>query len=106
MGKNADLTLGIERFLAQVDRDFPVRRLILFGSRARGTARRFSDVDLIIVSPRFSKLNSIERGARMYDYWDLDYPADFLCYTPAEFERLRTQPTLVRDAVEHGIELR
>jgi predicted nucleotidyltransferase len=106
VGKNADLTAGIERFLEQVDRDFPVRRLILFGSRARGKARRYSDVDLIVVSPRFRKLNSIERGARMYDYWDLDCPADFLCYTPAEFDRLKMRPTLVRDAVEHGIELR
>ncbi len=106
MGNNADLTTGLKRFLEHVDRDFPVRRLILFGSRARGNARRFSDVDLIVVSPRFRKLNSIERGARMYDYWDMDYPVDFLCYTPEEFRRMKDRPTLVREAVEHGVALR
>jgi hypothetical protein len=30
---------------------------------------------------------------------------DFLCYTPAEFEALRTEPTIVKDAVEHGLTL-
>jgi len=106
MGKRTALSAGLQRFLDQVDGDFPVSRMILFGSRARGKARRFSDVDLIVVSPRFRRLSSIERGARMYDYWDLDYPADFLCYTPEEFDRLKARPTLVREAVEHGVALR
>jgi hypothetical protein len=30
---------------------------------------------------------------------------DFLCYTPAEFEALRSEATIVKDAVEHGLAL-
>jgi len=28
---------------------------------------------------------------------------DVLCYTPAEFEALRSEPTIVKDAAEHGL---
>ncbi len=89
-----------------MEKDFRIRRLILFGSRARGTARRHSDVDLIVVSPGFHGLDGVERDARMYDYWDADYPVDFLCYTPEEFNRLRRRITLVREAAETGVSLR
>lgn len=33
----------------------PVKRLILFGSRAKGTNRWDSDIDLAVVSPRFGR---------------------------------------------------
>ncbi|MBS3118771.1 nucleotidyltransferase domain-containing protein [Candidatus Woesearchaeota archaeon] len=83
----------------------PIERMILFGSRADGTAKKDSDVDLIIVSPRFKLWDFFKRGAKMYDYWDVGYPADFLCYTPEEFNRLSKQITLVSEAIKKGIEL-
>ena len=30
---------------------------------------------------------------------------DFVCYTPAEFEALRSEPTIVKHAAEHGLTL-
>ncbi len=33
----------------------PVQKIIIFGSRAKGTARADSDIDLAIVSPSFGK---------------------------------------------------
>lgn len=33
----------------------PVERMIIFGSHARGTARKESDIDLAVVSPVFGK---------------------------------------------------
>lgn len=33
----------------------PVSRLIVFGSRAKGTAHWYSDIDLAVVSPSFGK---------------------------------------------------
>lgn len=39
----------------------------------------------------------------MYDYWDLRYPVDFLCYTPEEFKKLSKQITTVREAVKEGV---
>ena len=79
--------------------------MIFFGSRAAGKPRRDSDIDLIMVSKKFKRLNFFQRGARMYDYWDLEYPVDFLCYSPDEFKRLRNQATIIREAVKNGIEI-
>ncbi len=83
----------------------PIRKMILFGSRAWGRTHRDSDVDLIIVSPAFRKKKALDRGFELYKRWDLDYPVDFLCYTPEEFQRLKKQMTVVRKAADEGIEI-
>ena len=79
--------------------------MFLFGSYATGKTRKWSDVDLVIVSPKFRKKKSYQRARRLYDYWDLKYPVDFLCYTPEEFNKLKKQITIVKQAVETGIEI-
>ncbi|OGG24162.1 hypothetical protein A3A79_03145 [Candidatus Gottesmanbacteria bacterium RIFCSPLOWO2_01_FULL_43_11b] len=37
------------------DNGIPVKRMILFGSYARGTAKPWSDIDVCVVSPKFGK---------------------------------------------------
>ena len=95
----------IKKFKKNLNKDIPTDRIILFGSRAYGKPHRWSDFDLIIVSKKFRKLDFIKRGSRMYKYWDIDYPVDFLCYTPEEFSKLRRQITIVKEAVEKGINI-
>jgi len=80
--------------------------MYFFGSMASGKPRKYSDLDLIIVSPKFEKLNFFKRGAKMYNYWKLDHPVDFICYTPKEFNKLKKQITIVKEAVETGIEIK
>lgn len=92
-------------FKSDLHKDTPIDKIIFFGSRAKGKFHKDSDIDLIIVSPKFRRLNFFQRGAKMYDYWNLRYPVDFLCYTPEEFNRLKKQITIVKEAVEHGIEI-
>ena len=77
--------------------------MVLFGSRARGTPHKWSDIDLLIVSDTFKKLKFRRRATKMYDYWDLHYPVDFLCYTSEEFKKFSKRPTIVATAVEEGI---
>ena len=95
----------LKEFKKKLSEKFPIDKMILFGSRATGRPYRWSDFDLIIVSSKFRKLDFFRRGARMYDYWDIDYPVDFLCYTPEEFKKLSKQITTVKEAVETGIEI-
>lgn len=106
MDKRKTLLKKLKDFRKNVNRDFPVRKLYLFGSYAAGKPHRDSDVDLIIVSPRFRRLDFVQRGARMYHYRNFNYPADFLCYTPEEFERKKKTATIIRQAVEEGIEIK
>ena len=106
MGEKKAIKGKLKEFKILVNSDFPDARLILFGSRARGKVNKWSDVDLIIVSKKFSKFDFFQRGAKMYDYWKFLMPVDFLCYTPEEFNKLKNQVTIVREAVENGIEIK
>jgi predicted nucleotidyltransferase len=71
-------------------REVHPRKIILFGSHARGTARPGSDLDFIVVEDGpFNAQRS--RRAEMTRLWNLffDYmiPMDFLVFTPEEIEK-------------------
>ena len=83
----------------------PVKKIILFGSRAWGKPKRWSDFDLIIVSDKFKNIKSIQRASEMYDYWDVDYPVDFICLTSEEFNKLKKGITIVSEALKKGVVL-
>jgi len=104
MGKRKNIQKLIE-FKAKLSKRIPIQKMILFGSRARGKPSRYSDFDLIIVSKKFRRVNSLNRSLGFYKYWNLNYPIDFLCYTPEEFKRLSKGITIVREAVKEGIEI-
>jgi len=82
-----------------------VEKAILFGSIARGEAGEHSDVDLILVSREFEGKSALKRPVPLYLAWDLGYPVDFLCYTPEEFNEFKDKVTIVREALEEGIEI-
>lgn len=105
MGGKQSLKQQLLRFKVRAAQELPIERLILFGSRAKGKTGRDRDVDLVIVSAKFRTMDFFERGAKMYDYWTLNYPVDFLCYTPEEFRKLRKQISIVAHAVREGIEI-
>jgi len=54
----------------------------------------------------FEGEKTFERGIGFYDYWEHDYPVDFLCYTIAEFNRLKKKATIVKEAMKEGIEIK
>ena len=82
-----------------------IEKMLLFGSQAKGKTNKWSDVDLIVVSTHFRRKRSFKRANKLYDFWNIDYPVDFLCYTPEEFKRKKKEPTIVREAVRDGIEI-
>lgn len=78
------------------------RRIILFGSRARGTAKADSDYDLLIVAetdlPLEDRIFQARRAVR-----DVRVPKDIVVVTPEEFRKYSTWLTgVVREAAEHG----
>ncbi|MEK6933646.1 MAG: nucleotidyltransferase domain-containing protein [Nanoarchaeota archaeon] len=102
MSKKEYLT-EINDFIKRLQKDFTIYKIILFGSRAAGTAREDSDVDLIIVSDDFEGMNIFKRGAKMYDYWKFMIPVDFICLTVKEFNALKKKISIVSTALEEGI---
>jgi predicted nucleotidyltransferase len=78
------------------------RRIVLFGSHARGDARPDSDLDLLIVED--SELPRHKRSARYYHALAGVFPAkDILVYTPAEVEEWSEVPNaFVTEALREG----
>ena len=79
---------------------------ILFGSYARGEARTWSDVDLIVISPRCEGLRFLDRLPALYDAWSIlrPYP-ELLAYSPEECEEARKQIGIERIAYREGIRI-
>lgn len=73
-------------FVAAVEaQGIVVEKALLFGSQARGDARKDSDVDLIVISPDFAEMPSWRRwevlgkaAAKVME------PIEALAYSPAE----------------------
>ena len=105
MGEGQAVDGVVDRVKTQLVQRLRVEALILFGSRAEGKTDEWSDYDFIVVSPDFEGIAFIERGRLMFPLRERGVAYDFLCYTPAEFEALRSEPTIVKDAVEHGLAL-
>lgn len=75
--------------------------VILYGSYAKGTAREYSDIDLIVVSKDFEGMNLLQRletlgvsAARILE------PVQAKGYTPEEFEA--GDDLFLREVLKHG----
>ena len=94
----------IKKAVADIARENGAQFALLFGSYARGTATRRSDVDVIFVEeterPFLGRLDKyigplVDR---------LHIPAEVLVYTPSEFERMKDRP-FIRQALKEGVVL-
>lgn len=95
----------VERLKAQIGNHVRVETLIWFGSRAAGNGNEWSDYDFIVVSPDFEGLPPVERGRPLFALQEHGASYDFLCYTPEEYERLKSQITMVREVARTGVRI-
>ncbi len=96
----------LKQFRKGLNEEVTITKMVLFGSHAWGKPHRDSDVDLVVVSPQFRGIRSLDRGISFYKRWKLAYPVDFLCYTPEEFRRLKKKTALLRKVDKEGIEIK
>lgn len=74
------LVTAVDRLISTVDPE----RILLFGSFARGSQSRSSDIDLLVVWD--TDLRPVERIGRVFDLLvDAPRPVEPIVYTPAEF---------------------
>ncbi len=70
-------------------RCFDVKKIILFGSRSKGTASIDSDFDVLVIAE--TNIPFIKRqGLAMVALGKHEYPVDLLVYTPMEAELAAT----------------
>jgi|WetSurMetagenome_2_1015567.scaffolds.fasta_scaffold494905_1 uncharacterized protein len=87
------------------------RKIILFGSHARGTAGIESDVDLVFISDENRFLSAfserIQHKQRILERLrDIEMPIDLLFYTKVEWEAfLKINNALATQIISEGIEI-
>ncbi len=83
-----DFRQELERVLTALQRYRP-RRVILFGSFARGDYHAGSDIDLLVIKE--TERPFAERIGDVLALCDYSIPLEPLVYTPEEFERMRDE---------------
>ena len=78
----------MESMVRRIVRDFDPLQILLFGSRARGTARPDSDIDLIVVFPAVSNAHRMA-VAILRCLRGVGYGKDVIVTTPEDIERRR-----------------
>jgi hypothetical protein len=91
--------------LPAIIRLFSPVKVMISGSRVKGTATKDSDIDVIIVSESFTGIPFVRRMALVMKSARFKKHVDYLCYTPEEFERLKNTSSILRDAVGNAIEV-
>jgi predicted nucleotidyltransferase len=101
---DAALAGRIREAVRLVARRNGARRALLFGSHARGTATRHSDVDLMFVEDTTDRF--LDRLDRYFDPLSdmIGRAVEVLVYTPGEYERMKDS-AFVRRAEREGIVL-
>ena len=92
----------IETMVERIVARFQPARILLFGSRARGTANRWSDVDLLVVMEEVTdkRRAAVEMGRVLSD---LPVSKDIIVTTPEEITRRgHLVGTVLRAALRDG----
>ncbi len=82
------LERALQRLLQNLSGREEVERVILFGSYARGRRDLGTDLDVVIIM-RTNK-DFLDRLRDLYATLNLGVDIDILCYTPEEWETVRT----------------
>jgi len=96
----------INSFVKDLKKDrVPIERVYVFGSYAKGEQGKWSDVDVCIVSPKFT-----DAFAAMRYLWrrlpnDPDSMIEPLGFSPEDFEEGNLSP-LTYEIKKHGVEVR
>ncbi len=86
-------TLAI--FAKRAKKKFDAEKVILFGSYARGQATDYSDIDVIVLSNKFSSIPQEKRLDALYPLTAKLYPdVHPFGYTPKEFANAKKTSTL------------
>lgn len=106
MVRNKNLIGELKKIGNDLKEEIDAERVILFGSHAKGKAKKDSDVDIIVVSPRFRGVPSFMRSVDIRDeFYRLRKPVDIICLTPEEFEKKRGEISIIAEAVKEGKEM-
>lgn len=105
--KKIDPIKVIKVFLDNMPRNIKIQGVFLFGSYATGNMKKDSDLDLVVISPDFKKMDFIKRLELLSHIQGKDIvtrsvPMDIIGYTPIEFKNIDEESLVMRQAKREG----
>jgi len=64
--KSIGINLHLSEYYESVKGQFPLRKMLLFGSHAKGLANEDSDIDIAVIVDRIPGMNRIEITTRLF----------------------------------------
>jgi len=91
----------IEEFGRRIGRQFGAERVILFGSYARGTVTKDSDVDLLVIGPFEGR--SVDRSVQIRMKLRPGFPLDLVVRTPQKVrQRVQMGDDFMQEILDEG----
>lgn len=99
-----DVNEVIRNYISDVKRIMPIDKVILFGSYAKGTATKYSDVDLCFFSPSVEERSQFEVLKDLFALGG-NYPA--VCIQPNAYPTsiIEEDHPFIREILRTGIEI-
>lgn len=92
-----------QHYINAVKKKIPVDGVLLFGSFAWGQPTKHSDVDLVVISPNFSRIRDrLQWLSRMRDTTTHQIAMDIIGYTPKEFASIEKHSAIMAKAKRDG----
>lgn len=83
----------------------PIAKVILFGSYAKGTQHKWSDVDLCIISSKFNNPFKAMQYLLLKRNFDMKYTIEPVGFTPKDFKEKHSS-SLINEIKRTGIEIK
>lgn len=94
-----------KKALPKLAEEFKPEKVIIFGSRVRGTANKDSDIDVIVISSYFADIPFLKRMPLVLKKVPFLKHVDYLCYTRREYEKIKNESSIIMDAMENSLEI-
>lgn len=101
----------IKRLVLQYIRNLEVlglsiQKVIVFGSQAKGSFKKDSDIDIAVISKDFEKMNMWERARYLgRAARNIPYPIEALGFSPSQLKKIG-QGTILDEITRRGIEIK
>ncbi|MFH2070888.1 MAG: nucleotidyltransferase domain-containing protein [Elusimicrobiota bacterium] len=95
----------VYQYIQLLENKIRIDKVILFGSSANGKIGRNSDLDIIILSDDFKKMNFLKRLellSRARGRECISVPMDIIGYTTKEFSRSSKESLILGEAKKNG----
>lgn len=105
--KNINPIKIIKVFIDNMPDNINIKGVFLFGGYATGNIHNDSDLDFVVISPDFKKMDFMKRLELLSHTQGADeitrsMPMDIIGYTPEEFKNIGKESIVMRQAKREG----